>query len=242
MIEEYALKYDAKVKTDSRHDKTMLLVKEAICRLINEFVKKEGKLLEIGAEKGFQTIAYSSKITNAKRPVIYDWKDQRLERVKRETDFFLVDIEHETFPDADATYDVIVCNQVLEHIKNIFLPLTEMHRVLKTGGILILSVPNICALHNCFLMFFGRQPTTMNIPGSHIRGFAVWSMSKFLTHNNHFRIQAFKGFGLHPLTSKELPVILRTYCHTPIWVLKKQASNKSTWLDDRKNTFTTTNF
>ena len=35
------------------------------------------------------------------------------------------------FPWPDESVDVVVCNQVLEHLKNIWLPMSEMHRVLR---------------------------------------------------------------------------------------------------------------
>lgn len=43
---------------------------------------------------------------------------------------------------ADNTYDRIVSFQVIEHIENDFLFLKEIHRVLKPGGIALLTTPN----------------------------------------------------------------------------------------------------
>lgn len=51
------------------------------------------------------------------------------------------------FPFQDGEFDSIVCNQVLEHV---FLPdlcLAEMNRVLKGGGILLLTVPFVWDEH-----------------------------------------------------------------------------------------------
>jgi 2-polyprenyl-3-methyl-5-hydroxy-6-metoxy-1,4-benzoquinol methylase len=42
----------------------------------------------------------------------------------------------------DNTYDSIVSFQVIEHIENDFLFLKEIHRVLKHGGIALLTTPN----------------------------------------------------------------------------------------------------
>ena len=43
---------------------------------------------------------------------------------------------------ADNTYDCIVSFQVIEHIENDVLFLKELHRVLKPGGIALLTTPN----------------------------------------------------------------------------------------------------
>src|SRR6185503_3688106 len=82
------------------------------------------------------------------------------------------DLETERLPWPDSSVDVVVCNQVLEHLKNIWLPMTEMHRVLRPGGHAILSVPNLASLHNRVLLALGRQPTSIRVFGPHVRGCA----------------------------------------------------------------------
>jgi SAM-dependent methyltransferase len=49
-----------------------------------------------------------------------------------------VDIEHLEVP--DASFDVVVCSHVLEHVDD-RLALAHLHRVLRPGGILIAMVP-----------------------------------------------------------------------------------------------------
>ncbi len=45
-------------------------------------------------------------------------------------------------PFAADCYDFVFCLEVLEHLPNPFGTLSEIHRVLRTGGVLVLSVPN----------------------------------------------------------------------------------------------------
>lgn len=47
----------------------------------------------------------------------------------------------------DESYDSIICTQVLEHVPNPFLAINELHRVLKPGGRLFLTVPFLNNLH-----------------------------------------------------------------------------------------------
>lgn len=42
----------------------------------------------------------------------------------------------------DCTFDVVLCNQVLEHVPNDHTALSELRRVLRPGGLLIVGVPN----------------------------------------------------------------------------------------------------
>lgn len=44
-------------------------------------------------------------------------------------------------PFADRSFDVVLCNHVLEHVDNDIRAMEEIHRVLKPGGFAILQVP-----------------------------------------------------------------------------------------------------
>lgn len=226
----------------SRHDKTQLAVKAIIGKLIKDQASNKHDLLEIGAYTGWQTLVYRNQLKRPGRTLIYDWQDFRSEKVKKLIELKLVNLERDVFSDSDETFDVIVCNQVVEHLKNIFTPLSEILRVLRLGGFLILSVPNLSALHNCALLSFGYQPTCITIGSSHVRGFSIWSMSKFLDMTDNLKIIKMVGVGLHPFTSARLPWPLVTYCHTPIWLLKKVSSSYPNWVDIRQKDFTTTKF
>lgn len=43
---------------------------------------------------------------------------------------------------ASSTYDVIFCIHVLEHVHNDLLAISELHRVLKSNGVLVIGVPH----------------------------------------------------------------------------------------------------
>jgi SAM-dependent methyltransferase len=50
-------------------------------------------------------------------------------------------------PFEDATFDVVLCTEVLEHVEQPQLFLTEINRVMKKNGILILTTPFLQLLH-----------------------------------------------------------------------------------------------
>ncbi len=58
----------------------------------------------------------------------------------------LVDVvaRAEQLPLGDGRFDLVICTQVLEYIAQPSLVLAEIHRVLRPGGALLLSVPTVC--------------------------------------------------------------------------------------------------
>jgi ubiquinone/menaquinone biosynthesis C-methylase UbiE len=50
-------------------------------------------------------------------------------------------------PEPNASYDVILCSEVLEHIPDPLKALDELHRLLKIGGVLIITAPFSSNVH-----------------------------------------------------------------------------------------------
>jgi len=52
-----------------------------------------------------------------------------------------------TLPVADESFDVVLCTQVLEHIPDPARVLAEAHRILRGGGLAVVTVPFLAAEH-----------------------------------------------------------------------------------------------
>lgn len=61
--------------------------------------------------------------------------------------FSLVDM-NERLPYADAMFDAVVCIDGIEHIERPFDFIKECRRIIRTGGVLIISTPNLTALRS----------------------------------------------------------------------------------------------
>lgn len=72
---------------------------------------------------------------------------------------YFVDLESTKLPAKDSTFDTILCCEVLEHmdVDPMFM-LAELNRVLKPGGRLILTTPNITSSHALWKMLRGIEP------------------------------------------------------------------------------------
>jgi SAM-dependent methyltransferase len=66
-----------------------------------------------------------------------------VERFKGEVPIDKVNIDRSPLPYADAQFDAVTCSEVIEHLENFRALLREAHRVLKPGGVLVLTTPNV---------------------------------------------------------------------------------------------------
>lgn len=68
------------------------------------------------------------------------------------------DIETEALPFAAETFDVVLFNELLEHLRmNPIFTLGEVHRVLRPGGVLLLSTPNLRSFRGIRNLLIGNE-------------------------------------------------------------------------------------
>ncbi len=113
-----------------------------------------------------------------------------------------LNIERESLPYCDQYFDIIIVNQVIEHTKEIFFIFSEISRVLKFGGLLIVGFPNLAALHNRILLLLGKQPICSRMLGPHIRSITKDTFMKFVTAEKYFEMQDIKGANFYPFPAK----------------------------------------
>lgn len=144
-----------------------------------------------------------------------------------------VDLETESFPWADGSFDVVIANQVFEHLKNVWLPMSEIARILRVGGHLVFSVPNLASLHNRLMLAFGWQPSSIRTFGPHVRSFTYRQVHEFLAFGGCFAVQRSVGVGFYPLpTGASLP-LARAWpaaSHTPVFVARRMEGDPRCWL------------
>lgn len=95
-------------------------------------------------------------------------------------------------PFDDASFDAVFIIEVLEHVPNPFATLGEIHRVLRPGGTLIVSVPNPYHAKEIIWNLF-RVPDRQG----HIYSWTRQAMTK-LGEMNGFRLDDVGGTYFHP--------------------------------------------
>ena len=120
---------------------------EIILKRIAKF-KKTGKILDIGSGPGFF-------LDQAKRE---GWEVQGADLSRWSRDYakehFNIDIYQGSLTDAhfpDRSFDVIVMNDVIEHLEDPKSVLKEIRRILKNDGVIYISTPDIKSFLSRFL-------------------------------------------------------------------------------------------
>jgi SAM-dependent methyltransferase len=192
--------------------------------LHNLALRGETTLLDVGCWDGFRTLQYGAAVQASKCLGVEVFEKHALAAKANGIEVACLDLEQERFPWATGSVDWVVCNQVLEHLKNVWLPLSEIHRVLRPEGCAILSVPNLASLHNRVLLSLGFQPTSIRTFGPHIRGFTLREFVHVVTYGGAFEAIHKEGIGFPPLVRPwNLPLsrLLPGAAHTTLVVARK---------------------
>ncbi len=121
------------------NEKPVALAHEAIHETVEKILKNEprGTILDVPSGEGALALRIKNLIFTVSCADLYPqiFKLQDIENLQANLD--------EKLPYSDNSFDYIVCVEGLEHIENPANAIREFSRLLKTGGTLLVSVPNI---------------------------------------------------------------------------------------------------
>jgi SAM-dependent methyltransferase len=117
----------------------------------------------------------------------------RLAHVRLPRARFAVIESEARLPFGDAAFDACFCSEVIEHLFDVRGFLREVHRVVRPGGLLLVTTPYHGWFKNLLIITvnFDRHfaPT-----GGHIRFFSLPSLTHLLQVNG-FRVERVRGIG-----------------------------------------------
>ena len=172
----------------------------------------------------------------------YKPNTENLEQIGINT--YKVNIERETLPFQDIFFDIVIVNQIIEHAKYIFFIFSEISRILRIGGVVIVGFPNLAAFHNRILLLLGKQPACIRMPGHHVRGITKGAFSQFITTDGYFEVDLVKGsnfFPFPPFFSKKIASMIPSMS-TALFFSCKRTQKKGNFIDVLKTRFYETNF
>jgi 2-polyprenyl-6-hydroxyphenyl methylase/3-demethylubiquinone-9 3-methyltransferase len=162
------------------HDPTTPARKRGLLESLHRFgVPQSGRILDLGCGAG----EFSQFIANAGyRPVGIDIAEAAIDRARREhpqLEFRVMNADL-TIPANPAEFDAVWSTEVIEHVFDVHLHFCEINRVLRDGGVCILTTPFHGRLKNILisLLKFDRH---FDPDGGHIRFFDRRGLDRCLT-------------------------------------------------------------
>jgi SAM-dependent methyltransferase len=182
-------------------------------------------IIDVGCGDG-SVLAVAARDIPAHRFAGLDWSAAAVQRARAKGLTVLrAGVDPPGLPIADGAADVVIMSEVIEHLVDPDRAMAEVRRVLRPGGSLLLSTPNLAAWYNRGLLAFGFQPVFSEVslrgvygrPGrvvaGHLRLFTRRALAEFLAASG-FRCVRIAGAAYHD-TPRSLRPLDLAFCYWP---------------------------
>ena len=176
-------------------------------KLFARYVGGPGRrVLDLGCRDGALTSAY----TEGNDVVGVDAHREALaEAAKLGIETRWADLD-EPLPFDESSFDVVVAGELLEHLRDPRLLVSEARRVLRPGGTLVASVPNAYRLKNRLRFLLGRKPED---DPTHLQMFSADEVRSLLSDFDEPR--------LHFIAGKLVPLHARLFANDIVFSGRK---------------------
>ena len=165
-------------------------------------------ILDIGCGDG-TAAATAAPLLTGHRIIGVDWSQDALKRARTRLSYAIRgELTDGGLPFKTASADAVLFSEVIEHLVDPDAALDEIRRILRPGGHLMLSTPNLAAWYNRALLLAGVQPVFSEVslraihgrPGTevvgHLRLYTARALREFVAASG-FEVVDLKGAPFH---------------------------------------------
>ncbi len=105
----------------------------------------DGDYLDIGSGRGELLSLLSARYPGL-RLFACDYTDQLMKKPGQKVE--VVDLNREPLPFPENHFGLVTCIETIEHLENYWMVIREIYRVLRPGGVVVFSTPNILNLRS----------------------------------------------------------------------------------------------
>ncbi len=149
-------------------------------------------VLDVGSGEGDGAVQIRS-LTNANVSCV-DVAEVAVNSARsRGLDAYQVDLDNEVLPFDDESFDLVNLTEVIEHLVRPDHALREIRRVIRPGGHLIVSTPNLACLPNRVLLPLGLQPLFSEVSEEMVLGRGAKLLGQGTSPVGHLRLYTLRG-------------------------------------------------
>jgi len=178
-------------------------------QMVSKLAGKIKRMIDLGCGDGEITLMFKEEL-KAREVYGVDIDEQAVALArKRGIEAYIADLSKDSLPFPNEFFDLVLSLEVIEHLANPDNMLKEAYRVLRKGGYLLISTPNLASWINRLLLLLGYQPYNVEVsteavigvlyskgvfgsPAGHIRAFTLRALKGILTRYG-FRIMKTSG-------------------------------------------------
>lgn len=124
-----------------------------VAELSEPLIPSAGRILDIGSGTGELLSALRATDPDVEAYAC-DYTDTLMQYEGQRVD--VVDLNRQNLPYGESQFDLVTCTEVVEHLENYRHLIREMHRVLKRGGSVVITTPNVLSIQSRLrFLFFG---------------------------------------------------------------------------------------
>ncbi|NQS97672.1 MAG: class I SAM-dependent methyltransferase [candidate division Zixibacteria bacterium] len=157
-------------------------------RLLKGIVTAESRILDIGCGEGYITAEIAKRL-DMKDICGLDCSLSAIEKAKSsfpQIELAVADAYDPPYP--DSFFDVIVCNNLWEHVPDPLSLLTNISRISKPDGFLIISTPSRYRFENLIRVFMGKSVKL--VTQNHVTEYSVGQVKEQLRYGGYDVLEA----------------------------------------------------
>lgn len=185
---------------------------ENLYYLLNKHLTKRNpkSLLDVGCANGDRTVRIAKYLNiNLQNVHGVDYNFKNIAICKNLFNAKTIDLEDTNLSYKSSSFDLVICNQVLEHLKNYKKVIADIIRVTSEKGYVAIGIPNLAHLINRLYLIFGIQPMCLNLNSSHVRGFTHKAFKEMLNKLNDVELVDYRGALIYPLPYNAAKLLTR---------------------------------
>jgi len=200
------------------------IIQQAVLEALPQLALRAGaQVLDSPCGAGSLTVALKDRNLSAMGIDLEEEAESLLGNAFRKCDL------EKPLPFADGFFDAVFSIEGIEHLENHFNCIRELKRVLKPGGTLVLTTPNITSIRSRVRFlgsgFFGRDARPLNEAarnGLHHIGLLTFAELRYALVTSGFRIRSLRHTHVKPVSLLYAPLAPWMWLYTRIAFRKEK--------------------